>query len=121
RRREVERSPRVVSCIPMRRTAPALVGPAIALLATIACAQARHPCLGTVVDEADKALAGAAVTLVWSPGQGAPGVADVVQVTADERGRFKADVVAGHSYSAWAIGPARGNGSRLVIEIITRA
>jgi len=40
----------------MRRTAPALVGPAIALLATIACAQARHPCLGTVVDEADKAL-----------------------------------------------------------------
>src|SRR5215471_7447732 len=105
----------------MRRTARALVGCATALLAPFACAQARHPCLGTVVDEADKALAGAAVTLVWSPGDGAPGVADVVQATSDERGRFKADLVVGHAYTAWAIGPARGDGSRLVSEVTDRA
>jgi hypothetical protein len=91
------------------------------LLAPCACAQARHPCLGTVVDDADKALAGAAVTLVWSPGDGAPGVADVVQATSDERGRFKADLVVGHAYTAWAIGPARSDGSRLVSEVTDRA
>src|SRR5499427_6372884 len=101
------------------RTSKTLV--ACMLLAPVACAQARHPCLGTVVDEADKALAGAAVTLVWSPGDGAPGVADVVQATSDERGRFKADLVVGHAYTAWAIGPARGDGSRLVSEVTDRA
>src|SRR5262245_12528413 len=94
---------------------------ACALWTVPLCAQARHPCLGTVVDEADQALAGAAVTCVWSPGQGAPGVADVVQTTSDERGRFKADLVVGHAYTAWAIGPPREDGSRLVSEVTDRA
>jgi hypothetical protein len=40
---------------------------------------------------------------------------------ADERGRFKTDLVVGHAYTAWAIGPARENGSRLVSEVTDRA
>jgi hypothetical protein len=98
---------------------PALL--AFALVAAIAQPQARHACLGTVVDADGKALVGAAVTLVWSPGIGAPGEPDVVQMTSDERGRFKADLVVGHAYSAWAIGPPTADGTRLVTEVTDRA
>jgi hypothetical protein len=92
-----------------------------ALLAGGAAAQARHPCLGTVVDADGKALGGAAVTLVWSPGDGAPGEFDVVQTSTDARGRFKADLVVSHAYSAWAIGPAAADGTRSVSEVTDRA
>src|SRR5262249_20554122 len=106
------------ACMGRSQSSTALV--ACVLLAPFACAQARHACLGTVVDDEGRPLA-AAATCVWSPGDSTPGVADVVQATADERGRFKADLAAGHAYTAWATGPARADGSRLVSEVTDRA
>src|SRR5262245_15506660 len=94
---------------------------ALALLPGVLAAQLRRPCLGTVVDDADQPLASAEVTMVWTPGLGRPGRLDVVRATTDARGRFKVDLVISHAYTAWAIGPARADGSRLVSEVTDRA
>ena len=89
---------------------------ALLALATTLPAQARKPCFITVVDDDDEPLAGAAVTLAFSPGWGAPGVDDVVRVTTDSRGRCQPDLVVGRLYTVWGISKAQPDGSRLVTE-----
>lgn len=74
-------------------------------------AQERKPVFGRVVDAAGAPVAGAEVTLVWSPPGGPEcGATDLVRVTTDERGRFVAQLLPQEGYSAWAVATAANGG-----------
>ena len=67
-------------------------------------AQERGRVLGTVKDAAGKPVAGAVVTLISRPipARADVGSIDRVEVKTDERGLFRASVLRGRGYSAWA-------------------
>jgi hypothetical protein len=95
----------------------ALTHGSLAAIAVVACtaalpAQHRQPLVGRVLDASGATVAGAQVTLVWSPPGGLDGGdPDVVECTTDDRGRFVARLLRQECYSAWATdGQSRASG-----------
>jgi hypothetical protein len=88
------------------------------LLASLA-AQVRHATIGNALGTDRQPLAGASVTFV---AELQPGFAlcppDVVAVTADAQGRFRAELLPTLEYSAWCIGAARADGRRQISPAI---
>lgn len=77
-------------------------------------AQERRPLLGTVVDADGKPVAHATVRLAFVPlGAEHLEARDHPQATADERGRFRVDVLPCTSYRLWATGPRDEQGNYL--------
>jgi hypothetical protein len=84
----------------MRRLPPCL---AVLLLAAAAAAQDRRAHPGRVLDAGGKPVAGADVTLLFAPPFAAElGCTDVVRTKSDAEGRFRAELLTGASYVAWA-------------------
>jgi protocatechuate 3,4-dioxygenase beta subunit len=91
---------------------------AMALMSGPLLAQERRPLLGKVVDADGKPLPNATVQLAHVPRGGEAEVAaDHMQVTTDERGRFRADVWSCTEYRLWAVGTADAAGSCLASQI----
>ena len=69
----------------------------------------RGKLLGKVVDQAGKAIAGAAVTLRSHAWHGRPewGSVDERQATTGDRGQFRVKLIPGRGYSAWARLPGK--------------
>jgi hypothetical protein len=85
----------------------------LACVAVEATTAQRRPLAGRVIDAAGAPVAGASVTLVWSPPGGPEcGTSDVVTATADARGRFVARLFPQESYSAYAIATAADGSAR---------
>lgn len=85
--------------------------------------QERRPLVGRVLDAQGQPIAGAQVTCAGQAAAHLPDLCpvDVVSVTADDRGRFRADLVPQMGYSVWALGPARDDGSCACSDIVTAA
>jgi hypothetical protein len=121
-RRDGERTKRAAVTVvdpevPMPRTPPP-TAIAIALFAFTAAlgAQQRLATAGRVLDGAGKALAGACVTFVGSepPIYERFAPADRVTATTDEKGRFRAELLPGADYAAWASSAPGVDGSAFV-------
>jgi hypothetical protein len=73
------------------------------VLASPLAAQERRACPGRVVDAAGKPVAGAEVVLLFAPAFAAElGGVDVVRTQSDAQGRFRAELLDGAGYRAWA-------------------
>ena len=75
-----------------------------------------HP--GRVLGAEGAPVAGAEVTLVTAEGFGFGLVGDVVRVTADDGGRFRARLLPTRRYRAWAMTPAAGDQPASVSEMV---
>ncbi|MFN3244372.1 MAG: hypothetical protein ACE37K_22900 [Planctomycetota bacterium] len=87
------------------------------LMAAVAGAQQRRTCIGTVRDADGAPVAGATVTAVYATAGDASFCHDRQVAVADPRGRFRLQLFAGLTYSYWAIGPERADGTRLVSRL----
>lgn len=91
------------------------------LLCTLS-AQTRRPLAGVVTGPDGKGLGGATITLCWAPnGEDDPTRLDVVAVTADGSGRFKANLLPCAVYSAWAAGPIGADGKQHTSSVVATA
>lgn len=83
-------------------------------LAAVAPTQDRRALLGRALDQHDRPVAGATVTLVRCE-VGAAGLvdADVVTASSDASGWFKAPLLLGALYDGWVIGPERDGGASI--------
>ncbi|MBK8101499.1 MAG: carboxypeptidase regulatory-like domain-containing protein [Planctomycetes bacterium] len=74
----------------------------------------REPAIGEVRDRDGKPFAGATIHLLHRahPGIVDPELTDALEVTADPRGRFRADVLAGRPYLVWATAPGENGAFR---------
>jgi len=84
---------------------------AVSLLVGVAAAQDRRAHPGRVLDAGGKPVAGAEVTLLFAPPFGAElGCSDVVRCRSDAEGRFRAELLTGAGYVAWAATEAHQSG-----------
>lgn len=86
----------------------------VAADAAVAQQPLREPAIGEVRDRDGKPWAGATVHLLHRahPGIVDPALTDALEITADARGRFRADVLAGMPYVIWATTPGENGAFR---------
>ena len=96
-----------------------------ALLSTVAISQeaARDRGFGRVTDKDGKPWVGAEVHLMHRPHASIadPKFGDTLLLKTDAKGLFKAQLLVGAAYSAWAIGPVEADGSYRITALKTDA
>jgi hypothetical protein len=85
----------------------------------------RETAFGEIRDAGGRPFAGATLHLLYRahPAVTEPAYGEHLQATADDRGRFRANVLAGMPYTAWAEGPGdapRWRCTRVVHDVATR-